>query len=118
MLKHRGCFPLEDNLRAWFCPPDVVCNGRRVVLNFILDEGYQINEIDNDNRTLLHIAAREGHKEVALLLIDRGADMSAKACKMLTPLHEAAANGYEGLVQLLLDRGADRSAEMDDWRTP
>ena len=41
-------------------------------------------------RTPLHVAAIEGHKEIAELLIASGVDVYAKADGELTPLHFAA----------------------------
>ena len=45
----------------------------------------------SDGSTPLHEAARSGRKEIAELLIDKGAEVNAKEDGGMTPLHPAAA---------------------------
>jgi ankyrin repeat protein len=68
--------------------------------------------------TLLHIAAEYGNLEAAKLLLDRGADVNARATVDefglggQTPIFHAATQFYDGglpMVQLLAERGADLS---------
>jgi len=68
--------------------------------------------------TPLHHAATNGHRALARLLVDRGADVSAVEKDGSTPLHRAATKGHEALAQLLIDRGADVSAADKDGLTP
>lgn len=44
----------------------------------MLDEGIDVNSIDLDGRTGLHIAACEGHVEVVKLLLQRKANIDAR----------------------------------------
>jgi len=57
--------------------------------------------------TPLHFAAANDHKELAELLIAKGADVSAKGDGERTPLHEAATFGHKEIVELLIAKGAD-----------
>jgi len=67
----------------------------------------------------LHYAAFEGHTEIAKLLIDKGADVSAHHPKYrYYPIHEAAMSGNTEIVRLLLDHGADLNVENHDHLTP
>ena len=55
---------------------------------------------------LLH-AAREGHLEVARVLLDGGADIDQVAGDGASPLTIAALNGQFDMAMLLIERGAD-----------
>ena len=52
-------------------------------------------------------ACRNGHTEVAALLLERGADVNAKGVFGGTGLHWAAINGHKDTVEFLVARGAD-----------
>ncbi len=68
--------------------------------------------------TPLHIAAWSNAHEVAVLLLGRGADASAKNNNGSTPLHWVARNNAHEVAVLLLGRGADASARNKEGRTP
>lgn len=55
---------------------------------------------------------------VVKLLIDKGADVNAKANHDATPLHEAAKEGHMELAELLITRGADVNAKETFGETP
>jgi ankyrin repeat protein len=68
--------------------------------------------------TALGHAAKHGHNEIAELLIENGADVSAKSLKGLTPLHYAAVNGHKEIAELLIAKGADVYAKSEGGETP
>ena len=70
-----------------------------------------------DGNTPLHTAAQFGHKEVAELLIAKGADVNA-AVDGITPLHFAVARGHKEVAELLIAKGADVNAKNDGGETP
>lgn len=57
----------------------------------------------------IHLAAEEGHADMVLLLISRGADVDSatEGANRVTPLHMAAAQGREAVVECLIEAGAD-----------
>jgi ankyrin repeat protein len=76
-----------------------------------------IEKKDILGRTPLIYAAFSGHEAVVRLLLDRGADVEAKAEDKWTALIWAAILGHEAIVRLLLDRGADVEAKAGNGRT-
>jgi ankyrin repeat protein len=71
-----------------------------------------------DEPTPLHRAASEDHKEIAELLIAKGADVNATDGIRRTPLHLATSWGHKELVALLIAKGADVNATDNRGRTP
>jgi ankyrin repeat protein len=57
--------------------------------------------------TPLHLASFQGHEEVARLLIEHSADMTAQNKYGLTPLHLASQEGQVDVTCLLIECGAD-----------
>jgi ankyrin repeat protein len=68
--------------------------------------------------TPLHAATAGGHTDVALLLIERGADVGVADAGGHTPLHIAADAGLTPVVRALLERGADPHAVDAEDKTP
>ena len=66
---------------------------------------------------LLH-AARQGHGDVALALLDAGADIEQASGDGTSPLQIATMNGHFDLALRLLDRGADPNNPTDAGATP
>ena len=81
----------------------------------LVNVGSRLNEPDDDNWTPLILAAFFGHEEVALELLQRGADIHVKSKKNgRTALHMACLKGHLNCAQLLLDAGS-RLNEPDDY---
>ena len=70
------------------------------------------------SNTPLHAAVAGGRTDVALLLIQRGAEVNARDSGRHTPLHIAAENGNAAVVEALLTHGADPHAVDAEDRTP
>ncbi|XP_073801318.1 caskin-2 isoform X8 [Danio rerio] len=96
-------------------PLDLACEfGRAKVAQLLLSsnmvasllEGDQRDASDSNCNTPLHLAARNGHKDVIRLLLKAGIDIN-RTTKAGTALHEAALYGKTEVVRLLLDTGID-----------
>lgn len=62
---------------------------------------------DDKGYTPLHWAAKNGHMDVARLLLAKKAEINAKTNIGWTPLHEAADGGQKDLVKFLLTNNAN-----------
>ena len=68
--------------------------------------------------TPLHYACGSGRAEVAMSLIEKGADMNASNNRGNTPLHVACMNGRTEVVKSLVGKGADMNASNNKGDTP
>ncbi|XP_074640428.1 fibronectin type 3 and ankyrin repeat domains protein 1-like [Tubulanus polymorphus] len=86
------------------------CDGQNLeVIKYLIDDGADVNARDTTSGwTPLHrCAAIGGNKEVANLLIRKGAVIESKDNDGKTPLMIAVVYGHQGLVELLLHYKAD-----------
>jgi ankyrin repeat protein/beta-lactamase regulating signal transducer with metallopeptidase domain len=67
----------------------------------------EVNAKDKDGWTPLHYAARSGHEDVVLLLINHGADVNAEAPDKSKPLDHATWSDHKDVVKLLIDKGTN-----------
>ncbi|KAF8463029.1 ankyrin repeat-containing domain protein, partial [Russula ochroleuca] len=94
--------------------------GLQVIVKFLIIQHSQ----DVDSRCFdsklspLHLASRQGHGDVALVLLEHGADLTAQTDDGSTPLHVASKEGCENAVRSLLEHGADVTARTNDGSTP
>jgi len=73
---------------------------------------------DDRGYTPLHLAARQGHHDIALALLERGADSNVRDYFRYTPLHMAARYGHRDVVRILLQHGANPNLPAWMNRTP
>ncbi|NWU91251.1 CSKI2 protein, partial [Upupa epops] len=96
-------------------PLDLACEfGRLKVAQLLLNshlcvallEGQSKDATDPNYTTPLHLAAKNGHKEIIRQLLKAGIEIN-KQTKTGTALHEAALYGKTEVVRLLLEGGVD-----------
>ena len=90
--------------------------GRVDDLRRLLDEDSALaSAFSGDGFTALHFAAFFVQPESAALLLERGADASARARNPMAvePLHSAAAANQTRIAQLLLEAGANPDARQE-----
>jgi ankyrin repeat protein len=71
---------------------------------------FDVNKVDDDGKTVLHDAAKNGDRYVIQYLINNGADISVVDREGKTALHYAAGSGRADAVQWLIDNKADIKA--------
>jgi ankyrin repeat protein len=69
-------------------------------------------------RKPLHFAALTNSKDLAKLLVEKGANLNAQNAHKNTPLHEAAKYGAVDVAEVLLDVGADQDLKGERGETP
>lgn len=84
-------------------------------------EGDSDHDIDYNHQKILshsplHLASRNGHKNVAEILLRAGMDVNLLTTSG-TALHEAALCGKDSVVRTLLEFGADLNVTDSDGRT-
>jgi len=74
---------------------------------------------ESSHLTPLHCAVYSGNKEVALMLIEYGADVNINVNNSgYTPLHEGASQGNEAITLLLIQHGANINGKTCENGTP
>eukprot|EP00268_Persea_americana_P061917 TRINITY_DN7886_c0_g1_i2.p1 TRINITY_DN7886_c0_g1~~TRINITY_DN7886_c0_g1_i2.p1 ORF type:complete len:229 (-),score=49.28 TRINITY_DN7886_c0_g1_i2:1717-2403(-) len=84
----------------------MACRGDVKGVEDLLNEGVDVNSIDLDGRTALHIAACEGHVEVVKLLLIRKANIDARDRWGSTAAADAKYYGNDEVYTILKARGA------------
>ncbi|KAH7986775.1 hypothetical protein HPB49_025781 [Dermacentor silvarum] len=69
-------------------------------------QAHSLQRLATAHHSPLHLAARNGHRQVVRLLLDRGFPVNCRTDNG-TALHEAATFGKLDVVRLLLDYGVD-----------
>jgi len=101
-----------------------------LLISIVVGDRKRVEEIVSENPLLvntdflgfnaLYLAVNKGKKDIAELLLDKGANIEAHSDKTegRTPLHEAVRQGYEDIVKMLLDRGANAFALDNSGKAP
>jgi ankyrin repeat protein len=88
------------------------------VRGFLAADSALVGSRDEAENTPLHFAGREGHADVAQLLLASGAGVNAANYEGETPLHWAVLRNRHRVVELLLRKGAGTEARESYGRTP
>jgi ankyrin repeat protein len=64
-----------------------------------------VGSASDGGMTALHIAAARGYGDIALLLIEKGADVNARTIHDSTPLSFAVVNNHPDVSELLRENG-------------
>jgi uncharacterized protein len=84
----------------------------------LITAGAGVNEPDSDGDTPLMLAAAQGHTDIIVALLRKGADASLHNDQGETALHQAAHGGHLGVIEALLATGAHVDARDNGGSTP
>ncbi|CAM4594097.1 unnamed protein product [Lepidochelys olivacea] len=96
---------------------DAAAKGDLSDLAKVLKEN-DINAVNASNKTLLHIAAANGHVAIIEYLINKGAKLDVKDKKGRTPLHRAIEKCQDDAVKVLLQADAYIYSLDKEAKTP
>ena len=90
-----------------------------MILNCASSSEYcDVNAFDQYRRTTLHLVISLHNVDLAIALVEKGANIHAKNEWQRTPLHDACATGLIKLVDFLISRGADVESKDYYRKTP
>lgn len=100
-------------------PMHVACvNGRTHVVQWLLKQGWDVNEQTGCYLTPLHLSAEKGNVDICKLLLDHGAEVNASQLNFCNrPIHYAACSGSADVVKLLVSSGANTQVRNDQNKT-
>lgn len=89
------------------------------IARVLVENGAEINVLDESGFTPLHSAIRFGNADLVSYLVSKGAFVNVPEDNLgRTELHTAAVRGYRDIVDLLIEHGADATLTDDFGRTP
>lgn len=97
--------------------PDV-SDQHMTVAEALVEDGADVNLLDAQHTSLVHVAALRNRPQAIHMLADNGASVDSKTKWGWTPLHEAAWLGNIDCVKALLCHSADAGALAPDGSTP
>ena len=93
-------------------------SGHLEIVQYLTENGADVNISTNAGWTPLNIAADRGYLEIITHLIDCGAEINSQNNKGATPLFNACKNGHYEIVRILIESGADVNIEDCIGRMP
>ena len=121
VLMEKGANPLIRN-RIYETPLDLASRFGKTELVNILANSEVLAQIyrsgERPRSSPLHLAARNGHREVCKILLANGVNIDILNAEGATPLHEATQFGKKDVVLFLLQNGANPKITNDISQTP
>ncbi|KAF9538861.1 hypothetical protein EC957_006077 [Mortierella hygrophila] len=84
----------------------------------LIKSGTPVSQHDLHGCTPLHLAARRGHLEMVMVLVQLGGDVNSRGERQWTPLHESMSQNHSNISSLLIACGADLEATNEAGETP
>lgn len=102
---------------GWTALELAIFEGKKDIVELLISYGVNVNNITHAN-TPLYRAIKEMHEDIALLLINSGADIRTQSYLGSTALHAAAWSGLKNLAAVLIKLGADINAKESKDGSP
>ena len=113
----------EENFFKTTALHEAVIGGKYDIVKRLVDKGTNIDEKSKGN-TALYYAIKEGHDDIAILLIESGADYNRKCYEIngtelkkgITPFELAIKQGNESVVDVILKKEEEKNKEKQELR--
>ena len=89
-------------------------SGNTQQLQKLISQGINVNAMNGERETALHMAAARGHFETVMLLVRSGANVNAQTVKNWIPLHHAVRFRHPNIVNFLIQNGAWANGRTSD----
>ena len=87
-------------------------------VKFLLSQGTDVQCVDQNQATPLHLASSNGNLEIVKYLVKMGANLHSIDKDQATPLHYACYSGQWKTIKYLITQGADLYCLDKDKRSP
>lgn len=84
----------------------------------LVDYGVSVQELDEEGRSSLHVAAGNNYDKIVELILTNGVEVNVQSYDGWTALHTASYYNRYKIINLLLQRGADVSVINKNGKTP
>lgn len=88
------------------------------MVDFLIENGAQVNAQDHDGVSPLHMASRENSVEIAQMLVNAHATVNIQDNKGMSPLQISIIRGSDDIALFLLGKGADVHIIDKDGQSP
>lgn len=105
---HKMRIPLIET--AW--------EGKEDIMDLLVEMERDLNETDKFGRSALFVACHLGKANVAIFLLDKGANHELTDINEISPLYAACKGGYSNIADALLKKGADISKSDKNGCSP
>lgn len=86
-------------------------------VDILLSAGMDVNTVNEDNSTGLHLAVKKGNMRLTKLFLARSSKIDAQDSSGETPLHYAIRMQHTALFQLLVSAGANVNVQNNEGET-
>jgi len=97
---------------------DAAREGNKGKVELLLSRGTDVNAMDKNGMTPLHVAAFGFNNDITELLLAKGADVNARNKDGMTPLHIAGFWSSRAKVEMLINKGANVNAKDNKEKIP
>jgi ankyrin repeat protein len=112
--------PIALLYRGWTVLHEAALARRMEIVEILCDSGFEVDSVDLEGNSALHLAVTEGYDDILRTLVRKGADVNKRNKCGETPLHHATTNqeNCKLCIQSLLEFGAEVNCMDNEGRTP